>query len=96
MPTLSAHCSNSNCLFAGKCGLRRRVRGQRAVAHAAETQESDVAKLSNEQLKDELRKILGEPELDEGELKQYDGVRCATSLVSVGPCYLQAKQHPTA
>jgi hypothetical protein len=47
------------------------------VVQAARTAHADVASMSNEELKDQLRFILGEPELDEGELMQYEGVRCA-------------------
>lgn len=54
---------------------------------AAETQEVTVSDMSNDQLKDELRFILGEPDLEEGELIQYDGVRCARcSCCSLKTC----------
>ena len=46
-----------------------------------------MADMSNQQLKDELRFILGEPELVEGELMQYDGIRCAAApLLNPSTC----------
>jgi outer membrane protein assembly factor BamE (lipoprotein component of BamABCDE complex) len=82
MPTSVTPCFKLSCFRAAKWRLRGSLRRKRAVAHAPQTKEADVASMSNDELKEQLRLILGEPELDEGELQQYDGVRCAASFES--------------
>lgn len=75
-------------LCAAKGPLRASLRSQRVVvAHAAETEErADVADMSNEELKDQLRFIIGEPELEEGEYLQYDGTRCVPDAAHIHRC----------